>query len=198
MKVVGITGGVGSGKSTVSFLLHEMTESVLLIADDIGKLMMKKGSSCFDEIIKEFGKGIIDKETGELDRNALSTSIFSSAEKKEKLEAIVHPAVKKYIEDTIENNKDKKGIIIFESAIIFDTNTDKYCDEIWFVDVDLETRKKRLKENRGYSDEKTESILKAQKTDYAKEHSDVVISNNGHKDELREVIKNLIKERNLT
>ena len=188
MRVIGLTGGVGSGKSLVACILKEETGAELIITDDIGHIVMKSDGSAFKPVVERFGEEIISK-TGEIDRKKLSDIVFGDEKAIKDLNKIVHPKVKQYIEEYIENRKEKEGNIILESAILFEAGCDKYCDEVWYVYVPKDIRIERLKQSRGYSDEKCEAVMKSQKPDeFYISKSDTIIKNDGSVDKLRERI----------
>lgn len=194
MKVIGLTGGVGSGKSLVAQILKEETGAELVITDDIGHIVMAKTGSAFKPVVERFGNEIVS-EIGEIDRKKLADIVFNDKEAIKALNDIVHPKVKEYIEEYIESRKEKEGNIILESAILFETECDKYCDEIWYVYVPRNIRIERLKESRGYSLKKCEAVMASQKPDeFYIEKSDRVIKNNGSVEKLREYLKNISKD----
>lgn len=189
MKVIGLTGGVGSGKSLVAQILKEKMGAELIITDDIGHIVMGRTGSAFKAIVERFGEGIIS-ETGEIDRNELADIVFNDKSAIQDLNNIVHPKVKEYIEKYISDRKEKEGNIILESAILFETECDKYCDEVWYVYVTKDIRIARLKESRGYSDEKCDAVMKSQKPDeFYISRCDRVIKNDGSVDELKKQLK---------
>ncbi len=161
MYVIGLTGGVGSGKTVAAHQLAKITKAELLIADELGHLVMQKGKKGYRQIIDVFGEKVLDKQ-GEIDRNQLSSIVFSNAEALRQLNGIIHPAVKEYITEYIAARKGQKGLLILETALMFETGCDTLCDEIWYIHVPPEIRKERLKKHRGYSSEKSESIMKRQ------------------------------------
>jgi dephospho-CoA kinase len=175
MLTIGITGEVGSGKSFIAEYIHKNVHSILLLADDIGREVSSPKGACYDKIINAFGAA---------DREKLADIIFHNEEKKKLLEAIIHPVVMAYIKSVIDENTDNKGIIIVESAILFESGADKLCDETWFIYVDESVRRKRLKQSRNYSDEKIDAILANQKSyDYYLSKSDKIINNSNSENE---------------
>lgn len=189
MKVIGLTGGVGSGKSLAAQLLKEEFHARLLISDNLGHVAMEPGSAGYQQILKRFGKGILS-EDGSINREALAAVIFQDEEARKDLNGIIHPVVLDYIKKYIDKRKEQQGIIILESAILFESGCTAFCDEIWYVRVSPEIRKRRLAENRGYSEEKSASIMEKQLSE--KEflaRCQVVIENNGTKEELLEQIR---------
>lgn len=189
MKVIGLTGGVGSGKSLVAQILKEETGAELILTDDVGHIVTDKGGSAFETVVERFGDEILS-DTGEIDRKKLADIVFNDKNAIQDLNSIVHPKVKEYIEEYIDSRKEKDGNIILESAILFETECDKYCDEVWYVYVPAQIRIARLKESRGYSDDKCGAVMKSQKPDeFYISRSDRVIKNHGSVDELREQLK---------
>ncbi len=194
MRVIGLTGGVGSGKSLVAQILKQETGAELILTDDVGHIVTDKGGSAFDLVVERFGNEIVS-ETGEIDRKRLADIVFNDKKAIKDLNDIVHPKVKEYIEQYIENRKEKAGNIILESAILFETECDKYCDEIWYVYVPRNIRIERLKDSRGYSVEKCEAVMASQKPDdFYISRSDRVIKNDGSVEKLREYLKNISKD----
>lgn len=165
LKIIGITGGVGSGKSTVLNFLKEEYGAVIIMADEVGREVMEAGTECFYEIVEAFGQEVVN-DNGELNRELLSKRIFNNPAERELLDSIVHPAVKKDICREIEEleavYKDEMGLVVIEAALLIEDDYDKICDELWFVYAPKELRIKRLKETRGYSRKKSLSIMNNQ------------------------------------
>lgn len=161
--VIGITGGVGAGKSQVLSILKEEYDAVLLIADDIAHTLMKPEESCYRQLVREFGETILKKDKT-IDRPALSSMVFHQKELLQKLNQIVHPCVKDYIREQIAAvyAANPKQLIVIEAALLIEDHYDEICDEIWYVYADEETRRSRLKESRGYTDERISSMMKNQ------------------------------------
>ena len=161
--VLGITGGVGCGKSTVLNLLASHYGAKLLVADNLGHEVMEPGKPAWREIREQFGEGILTEE-GTVDRNRLAALIYQDDAKRLLLNQIVHPYVYKEIEREIAEWKEEP-LIVLETAILFETGCDALCDEVWWVDTDRETRIQRLMESRGYAREKAEAIMSKQLTE---------------------------------
>lgn len=162
MKIIGITGGAGSGKSQVLQYLEQSYGAVVCQADQVAKRLEKKGTKCYKKIVDHFGDAILD-EQGRLDRPKLANIVFSNKTQLRILNEIVHPAVKDKINEIIRK-EEKKGTSVFalEAALFIEENYNAICDEVWYIYTDEETRKKRLKASRGYSDEKIEGIFSSQ------------------------------------
>ena len=161
MKVIGLTGGVGCGKSTVAKMIKEKFPAEILIADDIGFELMMPGAVCYEEIVKKFGTEVLlpDKT---LNRPMISKIVFGDKMKLECLNQIIHPRVKEYIKERLEHAR-QSGLysyVFIESAIILEAGYEDICDEFWYVTASEEIRRARLKESRGYTDEKIDSIMK--------------------------------------
>ena len=151
MYVIGMTGVVGSGKTEGACLLKEIASSDLLIAYELGHVAMEKGTDGYEEIIESFGTDILDAD-GQISRTVMAEKVFHDKERLDLLNGIIHPKVKAYIRQYIDDRKDQEGVLILENAILFETGCDAFCDEIWYIAVSADARKKRLRQNRGYSD----------------------------------------------
>ena len=165
MKVIGITGGVGSGKSEVLKFLTDREGVVVCQADEVAKSFQRKGTKCFEEIVAHFGPGVVGKD-GELHRKALADIVFHNEEELKCLNAIVHPAVETYIREWIQRERENGTKIFFlENALLLELKHDElFCDEIWYIYANDEIRMKRLKLARGYSEQKIEAIFRAQRS----------------------------------
>lgn len=164
MKFIGITGGVGAGKSAILDYLSKKDKVRVMLADEIAHKLMEPGSKCYDDICHEFqGEDILDAD-GSFHRLKLAKVIFSSDEKRNKLNEIVHPAVKEYVIDQYEKEKASNSLdfLILEAALLIEEHYDAICDELWYIYTSEENRRKRLKESRGYSDEKIDNIFSSQ------------------------------------
>lgn len=164
MQVIGLTGGVGSGKSLVAALLQKISGAELLIADKLGHVAMEKDTVGYEKILAAFGHRILSHD-GEIDRKKLGDVVFDDRDRLMELNQIVHPLVKEYLAGYIRERKEKQGFIILENAIMFETECDKLCDQIWYVWVPRQMRIQRLQESRGYSREKCEAIMAQQMQD---------------------------------
>lgn len=163
MKTIGITGGVGVGKSAVLEYLADNYNCDIIMTDDVAKGLYTKGSKTYEMMIALIGEDIVD-ESGEIDKKKLADIIFSNANKRMAVNSIVHPAVKQEVITRITNNK-IAGILDYtfvESALLLTEHYDVFCDEVWYIDTSEDIRRRRLKESRGYSDEKIDNILKSQ------------------------------------
>ena len=180
MKILGITGGVGSGKSTVLYELQQKYNAFIVEADKLAHELMMPGEIIYDHIIKHFGKEILSLESPyPIDRQKLGELVFNDKEKLELLNSISHPLVKQRIMELIEEKK-KSGekIFVIEAALLIECGYKDICDEIWYVWVDREERIKRLMNSRGYTKEKCISIFNNQQSDeYYKTYANYTIDN---------------------
>ena len=165
MKIIGITGGVGSGKSTVLRYMEEKWKTFVVSADEIGRAEQRSGNEAFLKIVESFGEKVIAAD-GELDRKLLAEIIYHDDEKRDLINSIVHPLVKTRILEQIRK-AEKSGISYFviESALLIEAGYVDICDELWFVFADQETRIKRLMDSRGYTRERCEQIFSSQLSD---------------------------------
>ena len=196
MKVFGITGGVGAGKSEVLTYLGQNYDATVIQADEAGYLVMLPGGECYGEIVKLFGRQITT-ETGELDRKRIAEIVFQDEEKLKALNAIVHPAVKRYIKKAIAA-AEKAGTeyVFVEAALLIEEKYDEICDELWYIYTTEENRRKRLMESRGYSKEKVAQIFQSQLSEETyRKYCATVIDNNGAKEDAIRQVAGLLKRK---
>ena len=181
MKIIGITGGIGSGKSKVLDILSDKYGAYIVEADKIAYTLMQPGYETYDKIISCFGDDIKDPETLLIDRSKLAKIVMNDRESLNKLNSIVHPDVKSYInKDIADKRENGEEYYIIEAALLIQDNYQLICDEIWSVLTDKELRISRLMNNRGFSREKALDFMKNQPDDdYYSENSDRIIYNNG-------------------
>ena len=158
--IIGVMGGVGSGKSTVLNYLENNYEANIIEADKVAKEVMLPGNDVYNEIVKTFPEVIVDNK---IDSKKLAEIVFNDKEQLEKLNSITHPGAVKEIISRIKSSK--KRIIVVESAILLGSGVEQYCDELWFVFCNRDTRIKRLMQTRGYSKEKCISVIESQPAD---------------------------------
>ena len=191
MRFIGITGGVGAGKSAVLDYLNEDKRYMVLLADEVAHDLMEPGTKCYDRLKKEFLEEDIYLPAGGFDRNKLAQVIFSDDDKRKRLNEIVHPSVKEFIIETVEKAQ-KEGIVsivFFEAALLIEEKYYEICDELWYIYTSEDNRRKRLKENRGYTDEKIDNIFDSQlKDEQFRQYCQVIIDNNGSIDDTRKQV----------
>ena len=179
MITIGITGGVGAGKSTVLDFLAEKYQAYVIKADEIGHLVMEPGQECYEPVIALFGKQII-KDDKTIDRRQVSDVVFSHPDMLERLNEIIHPAVKRYIRRQLELKRQQgQKICVVEAALLLEDHYQEVCDTIWYIHTDQEVRIRRLMENRGYTREKSISIIASQAPEeFFRANADYVVVNN--------------------
>ncbi len=192
MRVIGLTGGVGSGKSYAARYLAERGGMELLIADELGHVAMETGTEGFRRIVCRFGEDIVLPD-GSLDRSKMAEIVFGDAKAMEDLNAIIHPAVKSYIADYLSERRDCPGTVLLESAILYEAGCECFCDEVWYVYVPVEERIRRLQADRGYSEEKSRAIIARQQPEqFFFERADRVIENTADRQTLERRLETLI------
>lgn len=182
MKFIGITGGVGAGKSAILDYLKNKPDTKVMLADEIAHELMVPGTQCYDKLKAEFGTEDIYQKDGFFDRIKLAQVIFSDDEKRKKLNGIVHPAVRKYVigQAAYERKEGRIKLLVLEAALLIEEHYDEICDELWYIYTSEENRRIRLKKQRNYSDEKINEIFNSQLTDEKfRKACRVVIDNNG-------------------
>ena len=195
MKIIGITGGIGSGKSQVLKYLEEEYGAHVCQADQVAKNLQRKGTNCYHDMVAYFGKEILTEE-GKLNRETIAKIVFSDKKELEELNKIVHPAVKKRILEEIQKKKKAAcRYFVLEAALLLEDGYDAVCDEIWYIYTDEEIRKRRLAVSRSYKEEKIEAVIRSQLSKEQFLNScDRVVDNNDTFVETAEQIDEIMKE----
>ena len=159
---------------------QEEFEAYICQADHVAWELQEPQAKCYREIVSHFGTSILDKDE-KIDRKELGKIVFSNEQELQVLNQIMHPAVKDRIQELIEIERLKDtGLFVLEAALLLEDNYDKVCDEIWYVYTEESVRRARLKENRMYSDEKIDAIMRTQLSDVSfREQCQLVIDNSG-------------------
>lgn len=159
--VVGLTGGVGSGKSTAASCLKKHG-AVVVDADEISRTLSKSGSPVIAEISEAFGAQILHAD-GSLNRSALAALVFGDSEALEKLNAIMHPKIRREAIRQIEGCTTDE-IVVYDMPLLIETDSVKLCDVVVVVDLDPKEQIERLVKNRGMSHEEAEARIRNQAT----------------------------------
>lgn len=179
MRVIGITGGIGTGKSTVLNVMKEQFGAYVLEADKLAHQLMEPGQTAYRKIVDTFGTAVLSEDRT-IDRGRLGDIVFQEPEALKRLNSIVHPAVKEYILQDIEEKK-KDGRIdyyVIEAALLIEDGYRLICDELWYIHTEREERINRLISGRGGSREKWEQVIASQSEEaFYKDNCDVVIDN---------------------
>ena len=187
MLVVGLTGGIGSGKSLAAQFFAELG-ALVIDADQLARDAIERGSEGFDELIATFGDSILSN--GLVDRRALGELIFRDADARRKLEGIIHPIVRQEFEAAVAS-LEKNQILIYEIPLLFETKAMERFDYIVTVESDLQLRKERLLK-KGLRNSEIESRIAAQASREERVSiADQVFENNGSEDELLRSVENL-------
>lgn len=197
MRVIGITGGVGAGKSFILEYLKNKYNAKILIADEIGHMVMRKGTMGYQKVLETFSSEVLDNH-GEISRPLLAKIIFADEEKRQYLNNIIHPLVKAYIQEEIELARKQKEvkIAVVEAALLLEDHYETICDELWYIYTKEEIRRERLKLGRGYSEEKIDAIIASQASEETfRRKCNEVIDNNTLPDEVYRQIDLIMKSR---
>ena len=161
MIVLGITGGVGSGKSRVLSYLYEKYSAAVVETDKVGRELMEPSGACYEAVRELFPEAV--RPDGQIDRGIIGNIVFADEKRLEALSGVIHPAVRKAVAESMAfAEKEGKPIFVMESAILLEAGYADICQEIWYVYADREVRLRRLSESRGYSAERSESVMASQ------------------------------------
>ena len=192
--VIGITGGIGSGKSLVTKLLQTKFGAAVIDTDTVGHEVMEIGTKAYYEILETFGKEVLAKDES-IDRKILGDLVFTNEEMLSKLNDIIHPAVEAEVDKRIEDfNKKNYKYIALETALMIKVGYNRKCDKVWYVYADKDVRLKRLYYNRGLDRVKAAKIIDNQNSDEEfRKIADAVIDNSGTEEETLVQIKKILK-----
>ncbi|MCH5209958.1 MAG: dephospho-CoA kinase [Oscillospiraceae bacterium] len=182
MKIFGITGGSGSGKTSVSAIFRELGAEII-DTDIVAREVVRKGSKCLDELVECFGAMILNPD-GTLDRKKLAKEAFSDREKTAALNRITHKYIKEEVMQRIKNST--SDLIGIDGAVIIGSNIEELCEFIVYVTADERTRIKRIKKRDMLTDEEAYERLGAQPDDdFYTRNSRYVIDNSGSLNDLK-------------
>ncbi len=181
MKVIGITGGVGAGKSEILSYLKEHCNCRILMADRLAEELEQPGQDCYAQLLALLGREIL-QEDGRIDRKKMAARVFADKSLLEAVNAMIHPAVKQAILQIIRDEKEaaRRDYLFIEAALLIEDGYAEIVDELWYIHTEEKVRRQRLKASRGYTDEKIDSILREQLSEeefYG--HCHYVIENSG-------------------
>jgi dephospho-CoA kinase len=187
MLVVGLTGGIGAGKSTVAQFFAELG-ALVIDADQLARLAIERGTDGFADVMLRFGDEVI--VNGDIDRKKLAEIVFSDAQARKDLEAIIHPRVQALFAEAVAD-LDADDILIYEIPLLVETGAASKFDYIVTVESELELRKARLLK-KGLYISQIEKRMASQATPEAREAiADRVIRNDGDEDSLLRQVENL-------
>ena len=190
MKVIGITGGVGSGKSALLSYIKGKYDCEIILADEAAHRVKEPGQPCYQKLVELLTDDILN-EDGTINKKEMAAKIFGSDELLEKVNAIIHPAVKEMILQEITRFKREGSTCFFfiEAALLIECGYLNIVDEMWYIYAREDIRRKRLKESRNYTDEKINAIMDSQlKEEEFRKYCKVVIDNSGSLEDAYEQI----------
>ena len=180
MLILGITGGVGSGKSKILYDLSNLYGAYIVETDKLAHPLMEPGQTVYQAVVEAFGTEILQaEEPYAIDRAKFAQIVFADKEKLAQLNALTHPAVKAWIrKDIEEKRKQDVKIYVIEAALLIQDGYKEICDEIWYIYVNEETRIKRLMKQRGYTEERCRAMFHSQEPEsYYRKYADFTINN---------------------
>ena len=191
MKVIGLTGGIASGKSTVSQMLSELG-AVVIDADKIGHEAFRPDTDAWRQVVAEFGRGILDRD-GEIDRSRLADVVFNDPRALEKLNRIMHPRMRRIVEGRIEALRGQ-GVeaVVLEAALLIEAKWTDLVDQVWVAVAPESQVIDRLRSQRGFNEERGRARIESQMSAAERaRHADVLIVNDADMDTLREKVREL-------
>ncbi len=191
MKVIGLTGGIGSGKSTVARYLAELG-AVVLDADKVGHAVFQPDTDAWRDVVAVFGRQILTPG-GEIDRKKLGEIVFNNPEEMSRLNRIMHPRMyDMVVEQIAEYRRQGVDVLVIEAAILIEAGWTTLVDEVWVAIASEATVIKRLKEQRGLAEAQTLARIRSQLSSEERvKHADVVINNDGDLDAMKAKVKEL-------
>lgn len=191
MKVIGLTGGIGSGKSTVSGFLAELGAAIL-DADEVGHEALKPDTEIWRQLVAAFGRQIVAPDSN-IDRKKLGNIVFSSTESLSRLNQIMHPPMYDMVKTRLEEyRRQGTGVVVLEAPLLLEAGWTPLVDEVWVTTAAEATVLKRLKERSGMSQAESLARLRSQLSPAERaRHADVVINTDCSPDELKAKVKEL-------
>lgn len=181
MKAIGITGGVGSGKTALLSYIQGKYNCRVVLADEAAHKVKEPGQICYSRLVALLSEEILDRD-GTINKQKMAERIFASRELLKQVNDIIHPAVKELIRQVIEEEKSLQchDFLFIEAALLIEDGYLEILDEIWYIYAEEEIRRERLKASRGYSKEKTDAIMSSQLSEEEfRKYCSVIIDNGG-------------------
>lgn len=182
--VIGVAGGIGSGKSSVARILGSLGA---LVSDSDAQIRDALKTEEVKRVLTGWwGEGVLD-EHGEVDRSAVARIVFADPAQRERLEGLLHPYALRAREETIRRaEREGAPAVVVDAPLLFEAGLDRTCDAVIFVDTPRETRLARLRETRGWDEQELDRREKAQlPLEHKRENSDYVVINTGDERDLR-------------
>jgi dephospho-CoA kinase len=190
MLLVGLTGGIGSGKSTVARLLAERG-AVVIDADDLARQAVAPGTDGFDSVVRTFGRDILTAE-GDLDRRRLGEVVFADTVRRRELEAIVHPEVARLFVEAVDPYRETDDVVVYSIPLLVERGMAGAFDVVVVVVADADRRVERVVRDRGLDADEVRARIAAQVTDDERSRvANVLLDNDGEPDELERQVDRL-------
>ena len=199
MLVIGLTGGIGTGKSEAARYLVSLG-AALIDADLVGHEAYRPHAEAWERVVEAFGEGIL-QPNGEIDRRSLGAIVFSDPEQLARLNGIMHPLMARMVQEKIEALRNEgKGVVVVEAALLFEAGWDSLVQEVWVTDASEEAVIHRLEQRNGMSEGEARKRLSSQMSRSERlQRADHVIDNSGDlakmKNEINELWETRVKER---
>jgi len=195
MLVIGLTGGIGTGKSEVARLLQSLGAAVIS-ADEVGHEAYAPNSESWHEVVDTFGKEIL-QPSGEIDRQKLGAVVFSDPQQLEKLNAIMHPRMARMVADRIQVLRDQgASTVVVEAALLFEAGWDSLVDEVWTTDSSVKSVVERLQARNGMDEKEARRRIDSQMDPAERiERSDLVVDNSSDVSALEQTVMALWENR---
>jgi dephospho-CoA kinase len=175
--IIGLTGGIATGKSTAAEYLKEKGARII-DADQISHQISRRGEKGWQLVVDEFGDQIL-KDNGEFDRDKLGEIVFSDPQKRKKLESLLHPLIIYEMKEQAHQYLKNDEIVVFMAPLLYEAGLDRFCDQIWVISSSEAEQIKRMEKRNNFSREEALNRIKAQMPLAEKEEkADVVIENN--------------------
>lgn len=181
VRIIGVTGGIGAGKSEILSYIKKHYNCRIYLADEVAHKVKEVGREAYEPLVKLLGRDVLDTD-GSINRERMAQKIFADNQVLFQVNEIVHPAVRRFVEQAIADAKEKKDIelLFIEAALLIEAGYETIVDELWYIYATIDVRTKRLMENRGYSLKKVQSIIEKQLSEEEfKAHAHFVIDNSG-------------------
>lgn len=178
---IGITGGIGAGKSEILSYIRKHYKCEIYLADEVAHEVKKPGTDCYRALLELLGEDIVGSD-GQIDKGKMAERIFADSALLEGVNSIIHPAVKSYLLEQLEKARAKGESELFfvEAALLIECGYGQLVDEMWYIYADENVRRERLRRFRGYSEAKTDSIMRKQLSEQRfRENCDFIIDNSG-------------------
>lgn len=191
-RVIGLTGGIATGKSQVTHFLAD--KAFVIDADKLVHKLQLPGGILYQVLVAHFGESILD-DSGRLDRKQLAKSLFSDESKRDELSKCQDPIIRESLKDALRAAQEQESLIVMDIPLLYEKGYDEWCDEVWVVSVDQETQIIRLMERDGLNRDEALLRLSAQMPLAEKEkRADLVLDNTGHQQELYRQVEDALDQ----